>query len=1074
MKCPKCKKQLRKNARFCPACGERIKRKQRMPKLLIIAILLVIVALGWGLGIWVAKHFGRNNRALFSGMDTVIIQNAEDAIEHFKEYGEEYGYENALSELTEQVTTTISGDSYYRLQQNYQGIPVYGRTVICTTDENGNVDFISGNAMDVSQNISIIPSVTLDVIEKSIAEYCNDVLGIKPTADYGFALLADNSLCIYASDAENSALAYCVSCGGYEFVVNAVTGEILNSRKTFFQDTVTCYNVDHSESFNGLQQDNGTYILKDVDKGIYIYDAQNSTYWNPDTGEIFNQNLTLVTSNNTTFGDEDDNVHDSQKAYSLLSAISDIYDYYSQTLNETGCGTVVGICNDAMARYNGGNAGGGFEIILEAIGSPIPDHDNLMHGGRVGAITVGYMLCQNIENCIDTIGHEYTHYITYYHVNWTNNNIETGAINEAYSDIFGELIEASIQGKTPNWVHGSRVIYDPSMYGYPKYLGEKEMTSDGWVAVHNSTGETEYTDYSHAYSTVISHAAYLMWNGIDGNTAKRINNDELAELWYRAMLMMPSNCNFVECRKFVERAADSMENLTNDQRLCISEAFDIVGIASRENAMTAEYHLTKNSSLNVFDEDGNLYAGYTLKIIGELIDNEPTVNIPGALRNTRYEKEYQIEDPESFCLNLPGGLYTLTVSDKYSSSVYSVTAYVSNEGTDNSIEIYTSYEKPLVVVVPNESIGETEPPFEEILPPEQNEQPKTLMRINRYDENGILKQETIFNYSANEILINAVDRELDQTSSVVHEAVIPFTFDEKGRLTEIGTADSDYYYYDTAGYVYNNGDQLISSFLASGGASGITYEYDNQNRLVRKFEDDYSAPITVETFFYYDDDTKSEIRAKEITTSSWEGERPTIEEKTYVYSFDGNGRVVTICGESDITTYRYEYWPIVIEEHVNSDTGYMYQELNYVDRMGETIWSIYLSSAISEEQTLDDGSLEKLNLSTNSGIVTYEFVYCDSESTETNRKSLKYPISEEDCYVIYKNYYGCEMESDEYQVQVYRHGSGTEEVLVFNIYRLNEISGGFTWTNAFSVYVNTGICSLEFSDEFFQADDYYY
>lgn len=268
---------------------------------------------------------------------------------------------------------------------------------------------------------------------------------------------------------------------------------------------------------------------------------------------------------------------------------------------------------------------------------------------------------------------------------------------------------------------------------------------------------------------------------------------------------------------------------------------------------------------------------------------------------------------------------------------------------------------------------------------EASGQARMLKKINRYDENGILKQVTIFNYSANGTLINAVDRELEQTGSVVHEAVIPFTFDEKGRLTEIGTADSDYYYYETAGYVYNNSDQLISSFLASGGGSDITYEYDDQNRLVRQFEDDHSAPITVEAFFYYDDDTKSEIRAKEITTSSWDGESPTVEEKAYVYSLDGNGRVVTICGESDITTYRYEYWPIVIEEHVNSDTGYIYQELNYVDRMGETIWSIYLASAISEEQTLDDGSLNKVILDTNSRTVTYEFIYHESDTASTSQ-----------------------------------------------------------------------------------------
>lgn len=58
MKCPRCKKQLRKGAKFCPACGTRIEKKQKIRFthiLLIISILLGIIAIGWGGGILLAK-----------------------------------------------------------------------------------------------------------------------------------------------------------------------------------------------------------------------------------------------------------------------------------------------------------------------------------------------------------------------------------------------------------------------------------------------------------------------------------------------------------------------------------------------------------------------------------------------------------------------------------------------------------------------------------------------------------------------------------------------------------------------------------------------------------------------------------------------------------------------------------------------------------------------------------------------------------------------------------------------------------------------------------------------------------
>ena len=101
----------------------------------------------------------------------------------------------------------------------------------------------------------------------------------------------------------------------------------------------------------------------------------------------------------------------------------------------------------------------------------------------------------------------------------------------------------------------------------------------------------------------------------------------------------------------------------------------------------------------------------------------------------------------------------------------------------------------------------------------------------------------------------------------------------------------------------------------------------------------------------------------------------------------------------------------------------------------------------------------------------------DSSESESicERSKLKYPISEDDCYIIYKNYFGYEMQADEsFQIDVDRLGKGDNEVLYFTIYHLNEITDGYTWADAFSVYVNTGVCERELMGEVFQADDYYY
>lgn len=91
---------------------------------------------------------------------------------------------------------------------------------------------------------------------------------------------------------------------------------------------------------------------------------------------------------------------------------------------------------------------------------------------------------------------------------------------------------------------------------------------------------------------------------------------------------------------------------------------------------------------------------------------------------------------------------------------------------------------------------------------------------------------------------------------------------------------------------------------------------------------------------------------------------------------------------------------------------------------------------------------------------------------------LNYPISEKDCYIIFKNFFGWEMESCD-KVEVERYGEGDEEMLRFSL-MVEMIEGEplYLW-GFFKVYVNTGVCTGGAQGHFdiwpvFQADDYYY
>lgn len=239
---------------------------------------------------------------------------------------------------------------------------------------------------------------------------------------------------------------------------------------------------------------------------------------------------------------------------------------------------------------------------------------------------------------------------------------ESGAIMEALSDILGELVEAWYMNDIPNWKHGtSRNIKKPVMTLNPdKYRG---MFWEDTYDFNNDYGGV------HNNSLVISHAAYLMWNGIDGNESKKLNEEQLAKLWYRAMLMMPQDCDFKQCRNLLELAANSMK-LTPKQIKCIGEAFDQVGITKNIESPTVpnEYNISPECKLHVVRGDDNYYDNYSLEITSK--------NWLGQIDNNQFRRVISVKSGKPYELGLLEGNYVITISDN------------ANPNTKETIEVH--------------------------------------------------------------------------------------------------------------------------------------------------------------------------------------------------------------------------------------------------------------------------------------------------------------------------------------------------------------------------------------------------
>lgn len=578
-----------------------------------------------------------NYVSLNEGFTDVVVKDEKSALEAIASVADTLGIKNVDKELKICDVNTVDGDSYYRFQQYYNDIPVYGKTVVIAADENGNATDLTSNIISVSNDVELKPTATQSEIESSINKYAKKYF--VDSSNITIPNLNECDLLIYFFYDETPYLVYQIYLGNYIIIIDANTSDVLTCFQNIVEsDSTVCFNSNGTEKFNGYYNaSESKYEAYDSERNIKIY-----TYKKADSNND-NTKYEYVTSDDEYFGNT---AYEKTEEYNLavnyMNNISKIYDYYSNGFSEVAYGSLVACYNDGY--YNGDNALGG---TLD---------------GTNGYLSMGY---KTGIKAIDTMAHEYTHVVTRHKVNWVSIApwIETkdypGAINEAYSDIFGEIIESKVKNVQPDWEHDDRIIHNPMSKNYPANINDKKYEkftgSDGNEKWGMKITSSSFTDYSHGFSTVISHAAYLMWNGIDGNQSKKIDTNTLAKIWYKALNLMQSNATFNQCADNVYRSAKRLKGVTKDQLSCIEEAFSKVGIEVNVDACDI-IRVHNDSVINVFDTNSKEYGNYHLKI----------VDIPFYQNNSQKSSiviDEDVDNSYGYQLTLNDGSYKITVTD---------------------------------------------------------------------------------------------------------------------------------------------------------------------------------------------------------------------------------------------------------------------------------------------------------------------------------------------------------------------------------------------------------------------------
>lgn len=434
--------------------------------------------------------------------------------------------------------------SHLRFQQMYKGLPVWPAELTVHLDPQGNVDLMNGAYVPTpNKPISIKPIVAAD---KAI----DIVLTELPSADeVGFS---DPELIIYAPEMQSPRLAWKMhidisASEKWLVIVDALTGAVL-----------TKYNKIHSSGRRGsgqdllgetrsleLWEDNGTFLMINTSKPMFNPNQAP----NDDRGSIFVFDLDYQSpppdGKPILSGSNRSNSGFIPEAVSLAFNLSEAYDYY---LNKHARDSLDGRGQSILGIVRMGGELGELNAFWNGAG--------LFFGHRAP-----------FAGSLDVVAHEFQHGVTQYTANLIYQN-QPGTLNESFSDIFGEMVEARTFGRT-DWIMGSsmpsslyRNLRDPNASGDPKNMSQFRHTNEDNGGVHINM-------------TIVAHAYYLLAEGLDGG----IGIHDAEKIFYRALTThLVRNSQFIDARLATIRAADELFGQNSTQSQKVAQAFDAVEI----------------------------------------------------------------------------------------------------------------------------------------------------------------------------------------------------------------------------------------------------------------------------------------------------------------------------------------------------------------------------------------------------------------------------------------------------------------------------------------------------------------
>ncbi len=548
------------------------------------------------------------------------------------------------------MTKDELGFEHIKLQEYYNGIPIeFGQLIVHS--KAGKVKSVNGDYFDIKE-INTQPAIT----EKAALQMAINQIGAQEymwqnpreakMMGYEFpkgklVILPDfqnkrskaqkaprlvYKFDIYAKKPVSRAYVY----------VDAQTGKIVY-KNAIIKHAVADGTADTRYSgTKNIKTDsyNGSYRLRDYSRGngIETYDMNEGTN--------YNNAVDFVDNDNNWTAAEYDNAAKDNAALDAHYGAQMTYDYWKTKHNRNSFDDN-GAAIKSYVHYD-------------------KDYDNAYWNGSVMTYGDGSDTYFDALTSLDVAAHEIGHAICSYTADLTY-SYESGALNEALSDIWAASVEYFAEPTKKTWLIGEdierrdghealRSMEDPKSEGQPDTYGGTNWytgTSDNG-GVHTNSGVANYWYY------LVSVGGTGTNDNGDAYDVTGITIDKAAKIVYRAeSVYLTSSTNYSEMRDYTIQAAKDLYGAGSDEEQTVTNAWYAVGVGSpygvlsycdsKGKSVSDEYiQKVELNTISNTSDGGNGYSNFTSISTDLTVGQTYTITITPKWTGTVYSEGYAV------------------------------------------------------------------------------------------------------------------------------------------------------------------------------------------------------------------------------------------------------------------------------------------------------------------------------------------------------------------------------------------------------------------------------------------------